>query len=241
MAYYLTIKEKQNYKLLDVTGMEEFKRISKFKNSSYSLEEIDMFSSQFHDEFELKRKLYEGSVITLADITKAIEIRRKYDGKLEKVTYDLIYRYNINFLDIQYLKHLFLTLQNDEAFIRKLLSRYRNKKDTEEELFAIRAILNGYVDTDINIYNELNKFFINTVEDKNGNIKYKSLHDLAVFIYNYLLTKTLGETTIALMKETTKVELEKLKQSLTPKEEKVDLKIKIRNKKYDLDGQTSLF
>lgn len=241
MAYYLTIKEKQNFKLLDVTGMEEFKRISKFKNSSYSLEEIDMFSSQFHDEFELKRKLYEGSVITLADITKAIEIRKKYDGELEKITYDLIYKYNKNFLDIQYLKHLFLTLQNDETFIRKLLSRYRNKKDTEEELFAIRAILNGYADTDINIYNELNKFFINTVEDKNGNIKYKSLHDLAVFIYNYLLTKTLGETTIALMKETTKQELEKLKNSLTPKEEKVDLRVKIKKKKYDLDGQTSLF
>ena len=241
MAYYLTIKERQNFKLLDVTGMEEFKRTSKFKNNSYSLEEIDVFSSQFQDEIELKRKLYEGSVITLDDITKAIEIRRKYDGELEKVTYDLIYRYNKTFLDKQYLKHLFLTLQNDEIFIKKLLSRYRNKKDTEEELFAIRAILYGYVDTDLDIYNELNKFFINIVEDKNGNTKYKSLHDLAVFIYNYLLTKTLGETSVTLMKDTTKQELEKLKKSITPKEEKIDLKVKTRKKKYNLDGQTSLF
>ena len=241
MAYYLNIKEKQNFKLLDVTGMEEFRRVSKFKSNSYNLEEIDMFSSQFQDEFELKRKLYEGNVITIDDITKSIEIRRKYDGELEKVTYDLIYKYNKNFLDPQYLKHLFLTLQNDEIFIRKLLSRYRNKKDTEEQLFAIRAILNGYTDTDLDIYNELNKFFINTLEDKNGNIKYKSLHDLAVFIYNYLLAKTLGETNLSIMKQTTKLELEKLKESLTQVEEKVDLKVKTRKKKYDLEGQTSLF
>lgn len=241
MAYYLTVKEKQGFKLLDITRVEEFRRTSKFKNNSYSLEEIDAFSSQFQNEFELKRKLYEGSVITLDDITKTIEIRRKYDGELEKVTYDLIYRYNKKFLDIEYLKHLFLTLQNDEIFIRKLLSRYKNKKDTEEEFFAIRAILNGYVGIDLDIYNELNKFFNNTVEDKKGNIKYKSLHDLAVFIYNYLLSKTLGEINLSLMKQTTKQELENLKESLTPKEIKVDLKVKTKKKKYDLDGQTSLF
>ena len=42
MAYYLTIKEKNNYKELNITTLSEFKRISKFKNSSYSLEEIDI-------------------------------------------------------------------------------------------------------------------------------------------------------------------------------------------------------
>ena len=43
------------------------------------------------------------------------------------------------------------------------------------------------------------------------------------------------------MKDTTKQELENIKKSLTLKEEKVDLKIKIKKKKYNLDGQTSLF
>ena len=59
MAYYLTVKDKKNYKLLDIASLEEFKRLSKFKNNSYSLEEIDLFTSHFLSEIELKTKLSE--------------------------------------------------------------------------------------------------------------------------------------------------------------------------------------
>ena len=57
MAYYLTIKEKNNLKLLDVSNLDEFTRLSKYKGGVYSLEEIDLFTECFDDEIELKRRL----------------------------------------------------------------------------------------------------------------------------------------------------------------------------------------
>ena len=53
MAYYIVIKDKDNYRKLDISNMKEFTRISKFKNG-YSLEELDLFTSKFNNEVELK-------------------------------------------------------------------------------------------------------------------------------------------------------------------------------------------
>lgn len=247
MAYYLTVKEGLNHKLLDITGLQEFKRISKFKENSYSLEEIDLFTTQFDSELDLKIKLFQKSIITLEEITKNIEIRMKYDGKLDKVAYDLFYKPNQKFIQIDYLEKLFLTLQDDKTFLRKLLNRYSEKRDTKEQLLSIRAILNsikehGYnIYDDLDIYKELNVFFKNTIYDRRGKLKYKSLHDLAMFIYNYLVRKSLNDLEYQLMERNKKEELQKLKESLTPKTEKVDLKIRVRKTKYTLDEQESFF
>lgn len=247
MAYYLTVKEGINHKLLDITKLQEFKRISKFKENSYSLEEIDLFTTQFDSEIDLKTKLFQNNIITLEDLTKNIEIRMKYNGKLEKVTYDLFYKPNQKFLQIDYLEKIFLTLQDDKTFLKKILNRYIEKRDTKEQLLSIKAILDsikehGYnIYDDINIYKELNDFFENTLYDRRGKLKYKSLHDLAMFIYNYLVRKNLNSLEYQLMERNKKEELQKLKESLTPKTEKVDLKIRVRKTKYTLDEQESFF
>lgn len=245
MAYYLTVKEKNNYKLLDISSLEEFQRLSKFKNNSYSLEEIDLFTSNFADEIELKKTLFEQGILPLEDITKEISIRRKNKDELIKVMYDLVYNGNSKFLNEEYLRNILLTLQNDKVFLNKLLNHYRNNYK-QENLAKIRAILSGYTGNSINIYEALNSFFIEEIYDIDYNtgftkIKYKSLHDLAMFIYTYLSQKGKSQIDIDLNKANKNRELEELKSSLTPQEEKINSKVYTRKRKYTLDEQTSFF
>ena len=243
MAYYLTVKEKQDYKLLDVTCMEEFRRISKFKNNSYSLEEINMFSSQFDNELSLKIKLFEQGIITLEDIVKDITIRLKLDGKLKKVPYGLAYKHMIKYFDIHYLRMKLLELQNDTIFLNKLLDYYRNNHN-QEALRQINALLHGYRDTDLNIYSALNLFFSNEIFkiDRNtglAEIKYKSLHDLAMFIYNYIDKKDKSNIELESRKIRRIEELKSLKESLTPKE--IIVKKRVKKQREEIDGQISFF
>ena len=180
MAYYLTIKEKQNYKLLDISNMLEFKRISRFKGNTYSLDEIDIFTSSFPNEIFLKKTLYENGKIELNDISKEISIRRKNKDEMVKVMYDLVYSYNRKFIDEVYIRMKLLELQNDRVFLNKLLNHYRNNYK-QDNLSQIRAALEGY--NDVNLYEAINSFFIDEVYDIKKDtgqvkIKYKSLHDL---------------------------------------------------------------
>jgi len=242
MAYYLTVKEKQSYKFLDVTTTEEFTRISKFKNGSYSLEEIDCFTSKFASETELKKKLYEKGILTFDELQSKIEIRMKLNDKLEKVRYDLIYQNNKKYLDIQYLTSQLLILSNDSEFINKLLDRYRNSYK-QEGLRQINAIVNGYRDSDLNMSKAIYQFIQDEIfqtDRKTGlvTIKYKSLHDLAMFIYNYTLSKEPRN------KENKIEELNKLKQELIEGSKPKDIitvKKKIKKPQTELEGQISFF
>lgn len=243
MAYYLTIKEKNNYKLLDITNLEEFKRISKFKNTSYSLDEIDMFTSQFESELSLKRKLFDYGVITLEEILKDITIRIKLNGKLKKVPYGLAYKHITKYLDYQYLRMELLGLQNDKTFLNKLLDYYRDSHK-QEGLRQINALLNGYRGTDINMFSALDLFFkdeVFSIDYSSGitKLKYKSLHDLAMFIYNYLYNRNKSGIEIETKKLERINELTALKESLTPKQ--VSTKKRTRKIREELDGQTSFF
>lgn len=245
MAYYLTIKNKNEYKLLDISSAQEFRRLSNLKNS-YSLEEIDLFTSQFNGEIDLKTKLYEQDIISIEDINKEITIRRKNKDELIKVMYDLVYSYNKKYLNEEYLRGTLLTLQKDTTFLNKLLNHYR-KNYHQENLAQIRAILTGYRGNSINTYDALNSFFIEEIYDIDNNtglikIKYKPLHDLAMFIYNYLTERGRSQSDIELINLDHKKELEELKKSLISKEQKKEKTAYVRTKKkYNLDGQVSLF
>lgn len=245
MAYYLTIKEKNNYKLLDITSLEEFTRFSNFKNNSYSLEEVDFFTSIFNNEIELKKHLYENGIISIDDIVKKIEIRIKLNGKLKKVKYDLIYKSTQKYLDVQYLRGQLLILQHDKDFLKKLLDYYRNSHK-QEGLRQINALLNGYHGTDLNMFKALCQFLedeIITVEHSTGEakLKYKSLHDLAMFIYNYCNNK--GNTELDNnKKELARVTaLEELKKDIIKPKTEVHVKKKIKKPRQELEGQTSFF
>ena len=86
MAYYLTIRKNKEYSKLDISSLQEFKKESKFKDkNSYSLQEIDYFTSRFNNEIALKKILLSHGIISEEDIIKEIEIRYKNNNELVKV------------------------------------------------------------------------------------------------------------------------------------------------------------
>lgn len=190
MAYYFVV-EKKNSKLekIDITSLEGFVKVSKFKNGGCSLNEIDEFTSLFKDECSLKRVLYENGLIDLDDITRELSIRTVNKGNFVKVRYGLVYDDVKKYLDYCYLRSVLLIFQNDRDFLQKLVSNYRNSYSNCGAIALIRDSLN--YNYRIDMYNVLNEFFRNEVftqEDEFGasELKYKSLHDLAMFIHNYI-------------------------------------------------------
>lgn len=246
MAYYLTIKENSNYKLLDISMLDNFTRITNFKGSAYSLEEIDNFTSSFESEISMRRKLYDNGVITLEEITKDITVRRKEKDKMEKVTYGLVFKDMKKYLDDYYLRITILNLREDHSFLNKLLTHYRNSYCNQEALMQIRALLLGYDGGEINMYEALTNFFSKEVYVCNYStgvvkIKYKSLHDLGMFVYNYISKKDKSEIAI-IQDELGRTEsLTCLKNALTEREQVPLPKKKVKKLREELEGQTSFF
>lgn len=200
MAYYLTIqKRKGEYQELNIKDLPQFNRISRNVNG-YSLEEIDNFTSRFYDEVDLKNVLYNAGIIELDDIVKDISIRYKKDNDLKKVRYDLVYYGMHKFLDCFYLRNMIFSFSEDKEFLKKLVSSYGGNPFNAYIISNIKSYLEfNYISGDY-IYNLLNSFIENEIYsyDKTGNetLKYKSLHDLAMFVYNYIHNKELSNSGI---------------------------------------------
>lgn len=193
MAYYIVIKNNKDYRKIDISSLKEFTRVSRFKNDCYSLEELDLFTSKFNDIIDLKEVLYENNLINNDEILSDISIRIKSNNKLVKVKYDMVYSNSVKFLDTMYLKSVICTLSNDKDYLNKLISYYRNSSCNNENIAKIRWILLGNSD-EIDLYNVVNDFIIKEIFKTDYNtgevaLKYKSLHDLAMFTYNYINEK----------------------------------------------------
>jgi len=243
MAYYLTITKNSLHRTLDITLLDEFKRLSKFKGGSFSLEEIDECTSKFSNELELKRALYNKGIISLEDIQRELAIRNLYQGTLEKVTYGLVYKEQKKYLDPEYLRTKMQSLKSDKIFLEKLTSRYRNSYCNNLTISDIRNCLSTGFDNDL--YKLINKFIIKEIYKENKetgevSIKYKSLHDLAMFVYNYEKNKDLEEKGISLTTETNLKKKQLLELSKELAEGKNMPKKKIL-KKEPIEGQLSLF
>lgn len=193
MAYYIVIKNNKDYRKIDISNLKEFTRISRFKNDCYSLEELDLFTSKFIDELDLKMVLFENKLIDYNEILSDISIRIKTNNKLVKVKYDMVYSDSFKYLDTIYLKSVINTLSNSKDYLNKLIAYYRNSNCNNENIAKIRWILLGNND-ELDLYNTVNDFIIKEIfktDYKTGevSIKYKSLHDLAMFTYNYINKK----------------------------------------------------
>lgn len=235
MAYCLTIKNGNDYKLLDISMLDRFNRMSRFRNSnSYSLEEIDLFTSSFDNEISFREYLYNNGVITSDEITKDISIRMKKDGKLVKVDYGLVYSDNKKYLDIYYLRSSILKRACDYEFLNKLLARYRNSYSNNENIALIRNIMLG--NNNLSMYKVLEEFIICEIYNKKYNkkindyeycIKYKSLHDLAMFVDNYENKSNEIDRKNSLIN---------LRDRLCPKP-----KVRRKTKNNDIEGQIYIF
>lgn len=249
MAYYLTVQKRQGeYTEINVKKMKEFERLTRFTGNSYSLEEIDVFTSKFDSETQLKSKLYDKGIIDLEDITKEISIRIKKNDKLEKVRYDLVYENTKKFLDKDYLVYSLLSLQNDRVFLEKLVSNYRNSYSNAIAIAEIKNYLLG--NFNINIYSTLSHFFIKEIFNVDGNgvatLKYKSLHDLAMFVCNYITKKEQRELGISeedakSNKKKKLLELQNSKISSNQVKPKTKKLTKKEVAKQPIEGQISIF
>lgn len=190
MAYYLTVKKGKDYKLLNVSSLDKFERLSNFKNIGMSLYEVDNFTTKFKDENELKTYLCQNGTLDVDDFLREISIRRRNKNKLEKVRYDVAYMEDVKYFDYSYLRDRIVSMQNDSNFIDKLLSHYRNSYCNNSIIFLLNSIMLGMTDYDIDIGTMLDEFVTKEIFDTNivtgeAHLKYKSLHDLAMFVRNY--------------------------------------------------------
>lgn len=195
MAYYLILKEKN--KILKIDNLYQYEKLSKLKNNTYTLQEIDNFTSKFDNSEQLKQELYKKNLITLKELEASLCIVRKNKGKLEKIRYNPVYKEDKKYLDTNYLTNLILSLSNDREYLEKLVIYYRNSYINSETITIIKYYLlpvNQYMMIDYNIIETLRSFILKEIYNFDYNkdeatLKYKSLHDLAMFTKNYVDSK----------------------------------------------------
>ena len=233
MAYYLTIANKGEYKKLNLLLLEGFIKTSKFKGEALSLDELDDLTSKYQDEYEFKKKLYQAGIISIDEITKELSIRRKQNNNLDQL----------------YLRSILISKQRDYTFLEKLSSYYRNSYNNSINIANLSLIAKHHYDFENSkilsdfFQREIYKYNPSTDECK---LNYKSLHDLAMFVYNYNAAKayrTLGITKDMLDKERQE-KLSLLKENLIKENQKETLgsyRVRKLTKDYTVDGQMSLF
>lgn len=240
MAYYLTVKRQNKDILIDISMLDEFIKMSKYKNGGYSLEEIDNLTMSFDNEYFFKDALYNKGLIELDDIKKELTIKSKKKEDLEKIRKGLAYKDANRYFDVYGLKFILLSKQKDNSFIEKLLSYYRNSYINGINVSKMRYALNI---NDLRLLNSvLGEFYmkeISKLDSNTGELKlnYKNFHDLAMFIYEY--EQKQRKESVGITTEEDKLErklaLEYLYNSFLAKESKSKVKTK------EIEGQINLF
>ena len=248
MAYYLTIKKNNKYIALNISQLKEFKKLSRYKNGGFSLEEIDNCTLSFCNEYFFKEALYTAGIIDIDDINKEISIRRKNKNTLEKVKYGLAFGSVKKYFDIYGLNFILLSKQNDKEFLDKLAAYYRNSYINNANISKLRDAINS---GNIELLNlALRDFYMKEItktDRATGELKinYKAFHDLATLIYNYdiALIKKNNGITIEEEKVERELTLECLRNNLLGKYKEAPCKNgkKKRVKSKDLEGQISIF
>ena len=238
MAYYFTVKKKDEFKCIDLSLHPYFERLSKYQGNKYSLEEIDKFTSSYANELTLRESLYYNGLLDEEEVYKEISVRFKNNGQLSKVRYNPVYQESMKYLDPLFLNYKLKILSSDHTFLNKFLSYYRNSSVNNEIIAAIREYTYG--NPELNIYKLLDEFINREIYNRRYNfdtklyeyisIKYKSLHDLAMFVYNYDKEPEISKNEI-------KEELNKFISYY--KKENNTQKLKVKTRKKILDGQTS--
>ena len=101
MAYNIMAEIKKGiYFPLDISKSKLFERTSRYKETRYSLEEIDRFTSNFENSNKLRKHLIETEILDLKTYDKPLSIRMPQKGeKPKKVMYDFLYQKDRKYLD----------------------------------------------------------------------------------------------------------------------------------------------
>ena len=101
MAYNVMVEVKKGvYVPLDISKSKLFVRTSRFKETRYSLDEIDRFTSNFESSDGLRKHMFEADILDPNDYEKPLSIRIPKKGeKPKKVMYDFLYQNDRKYLD----------------------------------------------------------------------------------------------------------------------------------------------
>ena len=250
MAYYFMVEEKKGkYSPLDITKSACFTRESRLKGIGCEIKEIDLFTSSFNHEKELREHLILNGILSIENAYKNLSVRIKKGDKYKKVMYDFLYQ-----KDIQYLVKPQLLIKRinnklliqDYGFISEFASHFANDygcSSTALEVlrYAKDSIRMGeankhFYDRDENGDMELTRLTKLIIYDKfqrkdgkivyTGKINNLNLHRVIAFINNY----------------DKKIESEKkLTEELPLSETQVSVKRKTLKKDKQIPGQLNLF
>ena len=266
MAYYLTVEKgrvngKEEYEKINITKANCFTRLSKtFKGEGCSLDEIDMFTTQFKDETELREYLVSNGLLSNKFKNRKLSVRIKNKQELKKVLYDFLYQKDLEYLlDIDKLIHKIkdkLWVEKDFRFIRQFANHYISYRECNSTAADIRFSAIDSINTgeisylfhqrdengDDIITRMIQLLIYENFEKSNGKVvyyydrvKYRNLHSIIAFINNY--DKKYNDV------EEEKTVLADPVSEVKPKDDikRKTLSFKKDNKKYVLEDQTSLF
>lgn len=210
MAYYFMVESKKGkHTPIDITKSKYFTKKTKFtKEGACSLEEIDMFTTSFKNEIELKIKLASEGILPKEFIDKPITARILNKEKYSKVTYDLLYQKDIEYiLEPKRIIQVILEkyYQKDYLFMQRFgehFQRFYKCESSAPELrqYAQMSIIKG---SNYRCLDELDKegnlpivrlaklIIYESYQHRDGSItyldkvKYSNLHHLIAFINNY--------------------------------------------------------
>ncbi len=250
MAYYLTIEKRKGvYTPLDITKSKYFVRNSNLKGSGATLAEIDAFTMMFDNERELRGALFREGFVDLRNAGRSLSIRNKIKGKYYKVTYDFLYKKDLDFISEP--ERIIKRIENklaigDFRFIEKYANTFVNFHDCSSTAPEVREFAKASIrdeikskhfnDLDENLDNPLTRMTKLLIYDyyqfPSGRIEYKSsikyhnLHSVIAFTNHY--DKKYEEEII---------ELEEIENQTSLFEPKVKKRVKDKN----IEGQLSLF
>lgn len=252
MAYYLTYeKKKQEYIPLDITKSACFTRLSRLKGMGSEINEIDMFTTSFNHEQELRMHLLSTGILPLEYSSKKLSVRKKEHDDYKKVMYDILYQKDLQYLadpntlirrinnklvlcDFEFISEYASHFAKDYGCSSTALEVLRYARDS----IRMDATQKHFYDRDENGDMELTRLtkllIYNHYSLRDGRIIYTNkinnlnLHRVIAFINNY--DKKMDE-------EKTKIDSEKnisITSISKPKARK-------KEKKKNIPGQTSLF
>lgn len=181
MSYYLMVQTKKGeYLPLDITKSTCFTRMSKSRGMNCTLKEIDIFTTMFYNEQELKEMFIKEGILLPEYAYKELSIRRLTKGKYEKVMYDFLYQKDIEYImePKKIINKINNKLQNEDfRFIEELTNHYYKYHDCSSTLPEVRE----YISTSIRL--EYKDLRFNKRDENNDNILVRMLK-LLIYEYN---------------------------------------------------------
>lgn len=211
MAYYFMVEEKRgDYKPIEIdkTSVYSISKKQYVKKGAYGLKEIDLFTTLFKDELELRLTLINDGLLRPELSNKPLSIRFYNKNSYSKVRHDFLYEKDLKYIQNPKLVWQFVMNRfnkEDYVFIEKLSSYFSHHYEcantaTEVMHGALHSIHNGKKHeilnrTDLNgdlLISRLIKLIIyKSYTDYSGytiykdEVNHRNLHALIAFINNY--------------------------------------------------------